>query len=207
MADKKKGKTPVKPQVQVKGKGRKRTVDKWKKKIGYTIYASPEFDKKEINETLATKPDQLLGRVLIMSARDVLNEPRKQHMALQFRINNVQGTKAYTEFLGFDVKSAFMKKFVRRNSSKMESVQTLATKDTIKIVVKCVAITSKKVDVPKEKAIRKIMYETLASESRRMTFENFLGDALFGELTQKVIQNAKHIANLKRVDITKALKQ
>ena len=45
-------------------KGRRKTVDKWKKKKWYTITASKIFNKKPLGETPVEKPVNLASRTI-----------------------------------------------------------------------------------------------------------------------------------------------
>jgi small subunit ribosomal protein S3Ae len=87
-------KTASKPLAQ-----KKRGVDKWKKKVWYSIFTPEEFEKREIASTVAEKPEQVMGRTLWMSVGEIARQPRLSHIALKFRVTDVQGQKAYTHTL------------------------------------------------------------------------------------------------------------
>ena len=197
------------PQVQApaKPKVKKRTIDKWKKKIWYTIFDSPEFDKKELMETLASKPEHLLNRVLVVSARELLNDAKRMFIDVHFKVIDVQGSKASTSLNGFEVRSSSVRKQTRRNASKIESVQTVETKDKQKIKVKCITITLQKVHVPKETDIRKVMVSVIAKEAQDKDFEAFAQEALSNDLVEKIFESCKKIAMIKKIEITKFMKE
>jgi len=92
MAKDKKGKKDKAPQP----KTRKKTTDKWKKKAWYTIVAPDEFESKEIGETIVEKPENLVGRTIIITGRELANQPKKQHVQLKFKIRETKGNKAFS---------------------------------------------------------------------------------------------------------------
>ena len=109
--------------------GKKRGADKWKKKTWHTIFAPKEFDRKEVGTTVAEKPQNLVGRTVWISARELSGDPKKSHITMFFRINEVKGNKAYSEAAGHEIKESYLKKFIRRRNSKIETVQFVKTKD------------------------------------------------------------------------------
>ena len=126
-------------------KAKKRTVDKWKRKVWYTIFAPKEFEKKELGDTVAIKPELLEGRRISVGLSQIARQAKKPHVSVKFRVNEVKGNKAYTEAIGHSVKDAYMRRFVRRRSSKIEVVQKVTTKDNVNAVVKTIVVTAKKV--------------------------------------------------------------
>ena len=70
-------------------KTKKKTADKWKKKSWYTVVAPEEFERREIGETVAEKPEMIIGRIINISGRDLANQPKKQHISILFKVNDV----------------------------------------------------------------------------------------------------------------------
>ena len=168
MAKKEEKKEKVKP----KRTDTRRTTDKWKKKKWFTIYAPKLFDQKEIGETVAEKPETLINRVINLSARELTGNPKKQHVTLYFKIFDVQGLKAYTKLVGHEVNTNFLKRSIRRRSSKMETNQVVNLKEGQKARVKTIAISFNKFARIKETAVRKIMIEKIAYASKKRNSEN-----------------------------------
>src|SRR3989338_5004185 len=104
-------------------KTRKKTADKWKKKAWYTIVAPEEFEGKEIGETISEKAEMLLGRVILVNGRDLANQPKKQHIKIKFKVKTTSGNKAHTEAVGHIIKDDFIRRLIRRRSSKVMSVR------------------------------------------------------------------------------------
>lgn len=187
-----------------RGKPAKRTVDKWKKKIWYTIYAPPEFDRKEIGETISSKPELLLGRIATVSAGELANEAKKSHISLIFRVNDVKGNKAYTEVAGHEIKDSYMRRFVRRRGSKVEVVQEEPAKDGVVVKVKSVCLCAKKVTKAKKTAVGKIMRGEVSGFLKETESGKVAGGAVFGNVCMKIFQEARKVCPIKRVEIVKS---
>src|SRR3989344_94101 len=91
-------------------KTKKKTADKWKKKVWYTVVAPEEFERKEIGETVAEKPEMVIGRIINISGRALANQPKKQHIKLVVKVTNVSGSKANTEATGHFIKDDFIRR-------------------------------------------------------------------------------------------------
>lgn len=179
----------------------KRTIDTWKKKKWFTIYAPNLFDRRELAETIAEKPETLINRVISVSARDVSNQPKKQHISLLFKVNDVQGLKAFTKLMGHEIKSSFLKRLIRRRSSKIETNQVVELKNKEKAKVKTVILSVRKLRKNQETAIRKIMMEKIDYEGRKKDFDDLVQELVFGHTASKIESEAKKIGLIKRIEV------
>ena len=128
---------------KAKPKAKKKTVDKWKKKIWYTLYAPAYFDSKPLGETIAEKPEMVQDRIIIVGARE-LSPAKKASATISFKVREVKGNKAYTEPILHQVSPDYIRRLVRRRASKIECVQDVVTKDNVKVRVKTLALTVRK---------------------------------------------------------------
>jgi small subunit ribosomal protein S3Ae len=192
-----------KPKQKPKKTDSRRTTDKWKKKKWFTIHAPKLFDQKEIGETIAEKPETLINRTIKVNARELTGNAKKQHVTLNFKIFDVQGLKAYTKLMGHEVNPNFLKRSIRRRTSKMETNQTVNLKENQKARVKAVVVSAKKLPRIKETAIRKIMIEKIDYASKKKDFDDFVNEMVFGNTTLKIQNEAKKIGLIKRVEIVK----
>lgn len=179
----------------------RKTVDKWKRKKWYTLVAPKSFSSVEIGETPAEKDEVVMGRVIFVNANDVSKQGKKSHIVLKFKVNEVKGNKAHTELVGHMVKPSYVRRLVRRRSSKMETSQLLATKDGKKIKVKVFAITAKKVAKKKESAIRKAMEEETRAICANTAFEDCIQEFVFGNVLGKMFDRIKKVASIKKLDV------
>jgi small subunit ribosomal protein S3Ae len=191
-------KTASKPLAQ-----KKRGVDKWKKKVWYSIFTPEEFEKREIASTVAEKPEQVMGRTLWMSVGEIARQPRLSHIALKFRVTDVQGQKAYTQLDGFAMQDSYIRRVVRRRSSKLEVVCDVVTKDDQKAHIKAVTITGQKITQAQGTTIRRMMREELERAAKAREFRILAQELIFGNIATAIVKRAKKVASVKRTEIVK----
>jgi len=66
----------VAAKAQAKPKKKSKTTDKWKKKAWYTIIAPEEFERRELGETIAEKPETLIGRLITVQQENLQTSQR-----------------------------------------------------------------------------------------------------------------------------------
>ncbi len=191
-----------KPERKTTGQ-KKRGIDKWKKKIWYSIFTPDEFEKREIAQTVAEKPEMVMGRILIASVAEISRQPRMSHIALKFKVNNVQTQKAFTTIVGFAMQDSYIRRIVRRRSSKIELVSDIITKDNQKAHVKVVTISGQKVTQAQATSIRKIMQEELEKAAKAREFKVLVQEFIFGNVASAIVKRAKKVASIKRTEISK----
>jgi len=184
---------------------KRRTVDKWKKKTWFSVLAPKEFDRKELGSTIAEKEENVLKRTIWANVRDLTNQPKKQHISILFKVNDVKGSKAHAVAVGHEIKEGYLRKFIRRRCSKIEVVQTAALKNGDSVRIKTVTVTAGKVDRNKETDIRKIMKEVIGKSVAEQDSQQVVSDLVFGSIPQKIFDEAKKIASIKRIEIIKSV--
>jgi small subunit ribosomal protein S3Ae len=187
-----------------KGKKGPRTVDKWKKKQWYEIFAPEEFKRISIGDTVATKPEQLTGRTIKVSMRKINNQIKKAFTEIKLKINEVKGNKAYTETIGHEIPESFLKKFIRRRSSKIQIVIDTYTKNKQKVRIKAMALTRKKSSAEQKTAIHKIMNDEIRLYCIKKNSNELVSDLIMGDLEQKITQKANKITPVKKTEIIKS---
>src|SRR3989338_251295 len=188
---------------KAKPKAKKKTVDKWKKKVWYTMYAPAYFDNKPLGETVAEKRELVQNRVILVSGRD-LNPAKKTNATVRFKVKEVKGNKAYTEAVGHEVSEGFMRRLVRRRCSKIEAVVDATTKDNVKVRVKTVLLTNRKSTGAQQTTIHKLVVNELLSFIRGRTYDKVITELVYGNLPQKIAGDAKKITPIKKVEIVKS---
>ncbi|MBI5553351.1 MAG: hypothetical protein HY917_01285 [Candidatus Diapherotrites archaeon] len=183
---------------------KKPTTDKWKKKQWYAILTPKEFNLMGIGETVATKPEQLVGRSVRISSRMLTNQIKKQHVNLVFRITDVKGNKAHTKLIGHQTSESFLKKFVRRRNSKVQVVLDAQTRDGLTLHMTTILLTARKVARPQKTALHNIITAQAREFCKQQPSEMVIQELLFGEYANFIIKDAKKVCPVKRIEVTKA---
>lgn len=176
-------------------------VDKWKKKKKYIINASKHVGSIELGETVAEKPEQVIGRTIKVNLGTITNQARKKNVDVTFKVKDVQGTNANTELSGFELKSSYLRRLFRRRSSKIEAVQYVVTKDKRKIKVKTVIVTARKVQREKRKDVRRMIEDLISKLANENSLENFFGIILEKDIFAQVHNEMKKIVAVKKSEI------
>lgn len=183
----------------------KGAVDTWKKKKAFQLIAPNAFNEIVIGETVAEKPDSLIGRIVNMNMGSLTRDIKRRHITLLMQVKKVEGLKAFTELKGFEVNPGYLRRIVRRRVSKIESNQFIQSKDGLKGKIKAVAVTMKKAHKNQETTIRKLMEEEISLTAKQNNFDDLVGELLFGGVSMRLFGKAKKVLPIKRVEITKAM--
>ena len=181
----------------------KRTTDKWKKKTWFMVYAPKEFENTEIAETVGEKPENLMGRVFIVSVRDLANQMKKGHIYMRFKVNDIKGNKAYTESVGHYIRESYLKRMTRRRSSKAEIVQDEQINGG-KVRVKTVVLCARKVSGDKRADLNRIVSGMIAGACKGQEYAKLIDEFVFGTIPSKIFNEAKKVAPIKRIEIIKS---
>ncbi len=184
-------------------KRRVKAVDPWKTKKWFVITSPKIFGEKEIGQTAAQEPDMLIGRTVEVLGSEVTGSLSHLQYLLWFRINQVVGSTARTEFIGYELERSFMKRLTRRHTSKVEVVFDVVTKDGKKLHVKAIAWTAVKVSRSKRTDMRKKMVEMITEEAKKREKDDLLKEFFAGDLTKRMANELKKIAPIRRVEVAK----
>jgi small subunit ribosomal protein S3Ae len=182
-----------------------RSVSRQKReKQWYTVYAPEEFDRAELGETMADDPEKIIDRTVETTLGDLTEDASENNTKLKFRVNDVGGSSAYTEFVKHELTRDYLRSLVRRGASKIAAYVTVRTTDDYRVQVQPVAFTTKKADESQEKAIRRIMIDMVEDAGEERTFEELIDSVVEGRLSSAIYSDAKTIYPLRRVEIQKA---
>jgi len=179
-------------------------VDKWKKKKAFKLIAPKQFGNQEFGETVSMKPEQMIGRTVKINLSILTNQIRNKNTEAILRVSKVEGSNAQTDFAGFVLKQAFLRRMFRRRTSKIEIVETVITKDARKIRMKYVIVTFGKQEVSKTKLIRKEFSDNVKKLASENSTEKFLELSLnTKELFADSLQKMKKIAPISATEVEK----
>ena len=177
--------------------------DRWKAKNWYSILAPSTFDGVTIADTLADSPDNLINRVTEVSLQDLTNDFRKSHIKLFFKVNKVEETNAYTQFVGHTLTSDYLRRMIRRRRSKIDGVYDASTRDGAVIRVKPFATTDKRIQNSQKRIVREAMKKTIYDQAKNSTLSEFVKNILDGKMGSEIYKNCKKLYPVKRIEINK----
>lgn len=182
----------------------KKIKDKWKAKVWYKILTPESFGLKEIAETPAETPEQLMGRVAETTLYNINGDVKKEYVKLFFKVTGVDGNQAKTMFIGHDVTQDYIRRLVRRRKSRIDAIFPLSTPDGYKIRVKITAIADKRLNSSMKSAIRKKIIEAVLQNGSKMQFYEFVNYMLSDKIVQDIEKNVKAVYNIKKIEVRKS---
>ena len=178
--------------------------DKWKAKVWYNLLAPEMFNKQLLGETPTDEPNKLMGRITEVTVQDLTGDFSKMHIKLLFKVSQVQGQDALTQFVGHDMTSDYIRRLTRRKRTRTDLTVDVTTKDNWKIRVKPMAITDRRIQSSKQRVIRAIMTKVVADSAAKQTVGEFVKSIISGELAKAIAVGCKPIHPVSRVEVRKS---
>lgn len=185
-----------------------RTVkDKWRSKHWYVVRAPSLFNHAEIGETMASEPEQIVGRTLETTLQEISGgaDIGKAHIKLRFQIERVSGEKtAESRFIGHELTSDYVRRLARRKRSKIDTSLMVTTKDGVQIIVKPVAVGEQRLQTRLQAELRLKLRSMLTEEAQKKTAAEFVREMLGGELGKILAHGLKSLYPLKKIEIRRS---
>jgi len=182
---------------------KRRKIDTWKTKKWYDILAPKMFGEVKVGETIASNPEQLIGRVIETTMKDISGDFTKQHIKLRFQIIDVRGNNAYTRFKGQNLSREYMRSQIRRKSTRVEGIVDVSTKDGHKLRIRVIALAFGRAQTSQERAIRRILVDMIRKAAEERDLDTFVQEVVAGKISANMYREASKIYPLKRVEVRK----
>ena len=133
----------------------RRQRDKWKSKRWYSIMAPRNpWSFKVIGETMAEEEEMLVGRHYEILQYELDGDFSKMNVKVKFRISEVIGSDALTEYIGHELLKDHIRRQVRRERGKIDDTIDLVTKDGYYIRVKPMMISRNRIKASQKQEMR-----------------------------------------------------
>jgi small subunit ribosomal protein S3Ae len=171
-----------------------------KKKRWFNVIAPPEFKSVLIGETPALTPEALVGRTFKLNMMTLTRDMKRQSFSVKFRVKEVKGNDAHTEFIKYEMGNVHVKRVVKRGRDKVDDSFVLETKDNIKVRLKPLMITKNKVQNSVKTALRKAVKEFIENELKEKTYSQLASSIIKSELQKQIRLGMKKIYPLTFVE-------
>jgi len=163
-----------------------------KQKVWLKIISPSYLGSKVLGEIPASEPDAAIGRRIILSAIDVLDDLSKYYLKFIFKIGKVENDVAYLYFDGLECTRDYISRMVRRKVDRIDIIFDKLTKNEIKLRIKMVVITRR---IPKSirKKIRKTLIEVVGKDVENSSLEEFLKKILSDDYKKSLEQIIRKI--------------
>ncbi len=183
-----------------------RTIDKWAQKVTYDIISPPDLfgvSHKFIAHTVADDPQKVLSRTIEVPLYELTNDYRYGHIKVIFQVTDIRGTTAETRYKGHVYRNDYIRQLVTRRRTRIDTIETLQFESKHRIRVTVTAFTRKRCRSSQKHAIIKIISGYLKEKAKDMTLKQFAEAAVFGQLSQEIMERCKIVLPLAQVEIQK----
>ena len=176
-------------------------ITKLKKKQWYPINAPNQFNNIVLGETLVYEPKSMLGKTLSHSLMNLKNDVKKQNVNIHFKVVGIDGDRAITSITGYQITHSSVKRFVRRNSEKMDISFACETADNFLLRVKPLILTKSEVKGSVAAKLRNSVVTFVTKTIKNMSYDEIISDLISHKLQDMIKANLNKIYPLKVCEI------
>jgi len=176
--------------------------DKWKSKRWYTIRAPrTPWSFRVIGETLAELPEQLIGRHYEVIQNELDGDFSKMHVKVVFRVTDVLGNDAITEFVGHELLKDHVRRQVRRDRGKIDDTIDVITEDGYYVRFKPLMISRGRIKASQKQQMRTLAREVILKTGATSTWFKLQASTLDGTLETMIKEAVSTIQPVRTVVI------
>jgi len=174
---------------------------KVKKKKWYPILASKNFNEQLLGESYVSDPEQLNNKFVNINLSTLTGNFRDQNLNLTFKVYSIVESKARTVLIRYTMLPSFLKRFVRRDKSKVTDSFIVKDKTGKRIRVKPLIITHNLAAKSQQTRLRKLVKDFTKKYLQKITFDDFIAE-LMKKMFQKNLRNVlKKVTPIKFAEI------
>ncbi|QEE16891.1 30S ribosomal protein S3ae [Promethearchaeum syntrophicum] len=186
-----------------KTRGRGKTIDSWKMKEWYDVYAPKTFKEEFIAQIPSGNPDNLVGRIMSISLYDFTKSYNDASIMLQFKITKIIGKRCNTIFWGHELTRDYIRSLIHRGATRVDGIFNFTTADNVTYRVSTFLVTRRRAKRSQQKSMRKIIFQVLTEFAKNMTHEKFIQGVISGRFASNITKIAKTIYPLRECKIRK----
>jgi len=153
-------------------------IKKIRKKHWYTVKAPKLLDEQIIGELRAFEPQDVIGRNLVLNLMSVTDNPKLQHINLEFSINSVVNNDLKTSIISYCLSASSIRRQVRRGCKRVDDSFTCKTKEDKLVKIKPFLITRANTTNLITSKLRKSAKEIIEQMVSKLSFDKLINDIL-----------------------------
>ena len=154
-----------------------------------------------IGETLAEDPSQLIGRNYEIIQNELDGDFSKMHVKVVFKVTDVLGNDAITEFVGHELLKDHVRRQVRRDRGKIDDTIDVVTEDGYYIRFKPLMISRARIKSSQKQQMRAIARDIILTTGATSTWFKLQTATLDGTLENKIKEAVSKIQPVRTVVI------
>jgi len=181
----------------------------WSRKVWLEIHAPEKvFNNILLGETIVNRDEmeKALGRTVELNLAFLTGNFKYQNYKVKFKINRIAGGKLYSELIEISLYDAYIRRIVRKGTSRIDDSFVVRTKDEIDVRIKPLVITRFKANRRQRTAIRKAYKEYLVNKIPTLEFYELVEKVMNYELQEEVRPVLNKIFPVDRVEIRRLVR-
>ncbi len=179
------------------------TTAKVKKKKWYPIVATKGFNETILGESYLTEAAKLNNKFVTANLSTITSNFRDQNVNLTFKIVNVKDNRGHTFLVAYNILPSFIKRFVRRDKSKVADSFIVKDKDNNKVRVKPLVITGNVATKSQKTLIRKTVRNFTKTYFEKITLDDFVNSLIKKDFQRKLKSTLKKVMPIRHAEIRK----
>ena len=174
---------------------------KIKKKVWCKITSPKIFGSKSIGESYLQAPEKALGRKLKSNLKELTGNVKDQNVYVSMQVNKIDGSVLKTAVVGFELTPGYIKRAVRKNTTRIDDHFRFTTKGGKNVVVKSLIVTYGKCQRSVRTTLSKELKEILGQEINKTDFSGFVSQLVNRRILMDAKRKLKKIYPLKEVSV------
>ncbi len=179
----------------------KKSVDNWKLKKWYSVYAPKVFNDALVGEMPGNEDKAVIGRNIVVGLDFLTKNPSNAYTSVVLKITDVNGNSAHTKLVSISQLYSYIRSLVRRYRSVASSVLPVHTKDGIAMVVKILVITKARTTHSRIVGIRKETGQLVTDFFKENDSNAVIKAVIEGRFQAEIASKLKHITPLNKVEV------
>ena len=143
----------------------------------------------------------LIGRNYEFMQNELDDDFSKMHVKIRFRVSDVLGSDAITEFIGHQMMQDHVRRQVRRERGKIDDTVDVVTEDGFYVRFKPLILTRERVKSSQKNEIRSVARDTILKAGASSTWVSMQKSVMDGELEALIKEEASKISPIRMVMI------
>ncbi|MFH1770717.1 MAG: hypothetical protein ABH828_04110 [archaeon] len=171
------------------------------KKKWFPIVAPKMFGGKVLGELLLADANMMKGRHITQNLSNVLNDPKKHSINMQFLIKDVKEGQGITTITKYELISGYIKRLIRRGRTKIVDSFITKSADGKRVRVKTIILTNSYAHKSTQTKIRMNVRELMKKEVAKNTFEKSIEELLKLTIQKEIRKTISKIAPSRNFEI------
>jgi small subunit ribosomal protein S3Ae len=179
---------------------RKQTVKLVKKKW-YDIVTTGHFDTVKVGETLLDDANKIIGKPVAVNLMNLTGNYKQNQITLDYRVTAIEGDKGLAEFRAYRLSPSFIKRIVRRRSTRIDHSFIVKSADGQLLRIKPMIIARNQISTQLKNELRKAATISLIKTIEAMRTEEVLAHLLNLTIQRDLKKELSSFCPIKLIEI------